>query len=163
MRVIQSVRTFALQLVHHGDVVERDDGEHCLGAGQTQTLLQDGGDVAGDQLLREALVVGDEHDDDEQPVPHRRHATAQRRACQRGEHTALTVFADPKVTHPFVFSMRSMAAGMASSRPLEPSGVAEPMLAKISSIIWVPDSESGGLLPTLRRSCLLAPVMTFRV
>lgn len=52
---------------------------------------------------------------------------------------------------------------MTASKPLEPSGVAEPMLAKISSIICVPDSDSGGLLPTLRRSCLLAPVMTFRV
>jgi len=62
-----------------------------------------------------------------------------------------------------VLSMRSMAAGMAPSSPLEPSGVAEPMLAKISSIIWVPDSDRGRLLPTLRRSCLLAPVMTFRV
>lgn len=38
-------------------------------------------------------------------------------------------------THPFVFSMRSTAAGMVPSRPLEPSGVAEPMLAKISNII----------------------------
>lgn len=62
-----------------------------------------------------------------------------------------------------VFSMRSRAEGMVLRRPLEPSGVAEPMLAKISSIIWVPDSDSGRLLPTLRRSCLLAPVMTFSV
>lgn len=40
-----------------------------------------------------------------------------------------------KLTHPLVFSMRSTAAGIAPSRPFEPSGVAEPMLAKISSII----------------------------
>lgn len=52
---------------------------------------------------------------------------------------------------------------MAPSSPLVPSGVAEPMLAKISSIICVPDSDSGRLLPTLRRSCLLAPVITFSV
>lgn len=38
-------------------------------------------------------------------------------------------------TYPLVLSMRSMAAGTAPSRPLEPSGVAEPMLAKISNII----------------------------
>lgn len=68
-----------------------------------------------------------------------------------------------QTSYPVVPSMRSMAEGMAHRRPLEPSGVAEPMLAKISSIIWVPDSERGRHAPTLRGSCLLAPVMTFRV
>lgn len=68
-----------------------------------------------------------------------------------------------EVGYPLVLSMSSMAEGTAARRPLEPSGVAEPMLAKISNIICVPDSERGGLLPTLRRSCLLAPVMTFSV
>lgn len=78
--------TFALQLVHHGDVVQGDDGQHGLGPGQRQTLFEDGGDAAGHQLLSQALVVGDEHDDDQQPVAHRQRAAAQKTCCQ---HRAL--------------------------------------------------------------------------
>lgn len=62
--------TFALQLVHHGDVVQGDDGQHGLSSGQSETLFEDGGDIAGHQLLRQALMVGDEHDDDQQTVTH---------------------------------------------------------------------------------------------
>lgn len=125
--------TFALQLVHHGDVVEGDDGEHGLSSGQGQTLLQDGANISSHQLLSQTLVVGDEHDDEEEAVSYRQHAAETDQPLAPAEprvEVKLVVLA-----HPLVFSMRSTAAGMAASRPVEPSGVAEPMLAKISSII----------------------------
>jgi hypothetical protein len=57
-----------------------------------------------------------------------------------------------------------MAAGMAASSPLEPSGVAEPILAKTPSIMGVADSERGRQqLLMLLRLYLLAPVTTIRV
>lgn len=85
--------TFALQLVHHGDVVEGDDGEHGLRSGQSQTFLEDGGDVRRHQLLRQALVVGDEHDDDEQAVPHR-----QPTAAQMTDYQIIRIRASQRVT-----------------------------------------------------------------
>lgn len=58
-------------------MVEGDDGQHGLSSGQSQTLLEDGSDVRRHQLLSQALMVGDEHDDDQQAVMHRQAAAAQ--------------------------------------------------------------------------------------
>lgn len=61
---------------------------------------------------------------------HLKHIHSYRQLSTKGGVEAAAALA-----HPLVFNIRSTAAGMAASRPLEPSGVAEPMLAKISSII----------------------------
>lgn len=62
--------TFFLQFVDHGDMVESDDGQHAVVILSRKALLQRAADVAGDQLLRQGLVARDQHDDDQQPVPH---------------------------------------------------------------------------------------------
>lgn len=76
--------TFALQLVHHGDVVEGNDGQHGFGSGQSKTLLEDGSDFGSHQLLCQALVVGDEHDNDEQAIAHRQRAAAEKSTVRIG-------------------------------------------------------------------------------
>ena len=71
--------------MHHGDVVEGDYGQQGLGARPAQTPLQYGRQPARQQLLRQPLVVGDQHDDHQQTVPHRQDGAAGRQARETGQ------------------------------------------------------------------------------
>lgn len=79
-------RTFAFQLVHHGNVVEGDDGEHGLSSGQSQTLLKDGNNISSHQLFSKTLVIGDEHDDQEKAISHRQHAAETHQQLLSAQH-----------------------------------------------------------------------------
>ena len=74
------LHTFLLQLVDHGDVVEGDDGQGGgLGALGREALLQHRTDPTSHQLLGQALMTGDEHDDHQQAVTHRQRTPAEER------------------------------------------------------------------------------------
>lgn len=78
--------TFAFQLVHHGNVVEGDDGEHGLSSGRIQTLREDGNNISSHQLFSKTLVIGDEHDDQEEAISHRQHAAETHQQLLSAQH-----------------------------------------------------------------------------
>lgn len=63
--------TFLFKFVNIGDVVERNYCQHCFRALGRKALFKHSSDITGHQLLCQALVIGDQHDYDQQAIPHR--------------------------------------------------------------------------------------------